>query len=160
MEMEVWAKGAKNCHFLGTLWSSRPPSPSPHAYQVGPSPSLTAISKDWPSWPREEMKCGPASREFAQSSGSHSQQPAVTLLVCSGHHAFDKTLPSRSYNPHPRDPTFQFRVVTQRGRCAPKPNEASKLLQQPTHRSKDSQFGPRGQWAHSTWLSAEAALHT
>lgn len=85
LEMEVWAKGAKNCHFLGTSWSSRPPSLSPNTYQVGPNPSLTTTSKDWPSWPWKEMKCGLASREHAQSSGSHSQQPAVTLLVCSGH---------------------------------------------------------------------------
>lgn len=60
--MAVWAKGAKNCHFLRTSWSSRPPSPSLHAYQgVCPSPSPTATFKDCPNWPWEEIKCGPAS---------------------------------------------------------------------------------------------------
>lgn len=62
LEMAVWAKGAKNCHFLRTSWSSRPPSPSLHNYQgVCPSPSPTATFKDCPNWPWEEIKCGPAS---------------------------------------------------------------------------------------------------
>lgn len=113
----------------------------------------------------EEVKCGPASRQFSQSSGS----TACGLQELAAWHcwfaqdtrypALDKPLPSRSYNLHPREPTFQSRVVTQGSRCTPKLNEPSKLLQQPIQRSKNSQFDSKRQWAHRAWLSAEVA-HT
>lgn len=90
-----------------------------------------------------------------QPAACRSWQPGTAGLL----RALDKPLPSRSYNLHRREPTFQSRVVTQGGRCTPKLNEPSKLLQQPIQRSKVSQFDPKGQWAHRAWLSAEVA-HT
>lgn len=136
LDMGTWDRKSKSCHFLRTSWSSRTPfSQATSSLSNQPLPRTCLTYHGSPA-PRGEF---PEPRV--------PQTAACMLAQDTRCPDFDKPLPLQAPTTHIQGtPLFNPGVAIREP--APKPDWSSKLPQQPIQRSTNSQFCPRGQWAH------------